>query len=49
MLRSNIKMRLDSIYQLEIERGKKRKNLKDWNGYLDKQSERDGKINELLK
>lgn len=44
-----IKSKLEAIYQEELEENRKRKLLKDWNGYLDKKSERDDKLNKLLK
>ena len=46
--RSKIKSELERIYALELEENRKRKLLKDWNGYLDKKSERDDKLNKIL-
>ena len=52
-LKSNIKSELDIIYQKEIEKNNRIKEvktfLKDWNGYVDKESERDNKLNDILK
>lgn len=52
-LKSNIKSELDIIYKKEIEKNNRIKEvktfLKGWNGYLDKQSERDSKLNDILK
>lgn len=47
-IRTKIKSELDKIYQKEIFENKKRKALEDWNGYIDKKSERDDKLNQLL-
>ena len=50
-----IKSRLDDIYKNKLEDIKKEKkikssidNLMKWDGYLDKQGRRDGKIKEIL-
>lgn len=52
-LRSNIKSHLDYLYKKEIENNNRIKQsksvFKNWNGYLDKESERDGKLNDILK
>jgi hypothetical protein len=48
-LRTEIKSKLDTIYEKELEELKKKKSLKDWNGYIDKKSERDDKLNKILK
>lgn len=47
-LRLDIKSKLDLIYAEELEKKRKVRKLKDWNGYLDKQSERDDKLNQIL-
>jgi hypothetical protein len=47
-LRLDIKSKLDSIYAEELDKKRKVKKLKDWNGYLDKQSERDDKLKQIL-
>lgn len=52
-LRSNIKSHLDYLYKKEIENNNRIKQsksvFKNWNGYLDKEAERDGKLNDILK
>ena len=47
-VRQEIKVELERIFQRELEENQKRKSLKDWNGYIDKKSERDDKLNQLL-
>lgn len=52
-LKSNIKCHLDHLYKKEIENNNRIKQsksvFKNWNGYLDKESERDSKLNDILK
>lgn len=47
-IRNTIKSELEKIYQREIFEIQKRKELKEWNGCVDKKSERDDKLNQLL-
>jgi hypothetical protein len=47
-VRQEIKVELERIFQRELEENQRRKRLKDWNGYIDKKSERDDKLNQLL-
>ena len=46
--RNQIKSELEKIYHRELEQNRKRKLLKDWNGYIDLKSERDDKLNKIL-
>ena len=48
-LSTDIKCRLDYMYREELERLKVKKAIKDWDGYLDLPSKRDGKINQIIK
>lgn len=48
-LRIQIKSELEEIYKKELEEKRRFKTLKDWNGCIDKQSERDDKLNRILK
>lgn len=47
-VRQEIKSELERIFQRELEENQRRKLLKDWNGNLDRKSERDDKLNQLL-
>jgi len=47
-VRQEIKVRLEKIFESELQENQRRKRLKDWNGNLDKKSERDDKLNQLL-
>ena len=47
-VRQEIKSELERIFQRELEENQRRKLLKDWNGNIDKKSERDDKLNQLL-
>lgn len=47
-IRTQIKSELEKIYQREIFENQRRKALEDWNGYIDKKSERDDKLNKIL-
>ena len=47
-VRQEIKVELEKIFERELEENQRRKLLKDWNGNLDKKSERDDKLNQLL-
>lgn len=46
-LKRKIKYYTDSLYEGDIKKKESINKLKNWNGYLDKQSERDGKLEEL--
>jgi hypothetical protein len=46
--RNKIKSELEKIYSRELEENRRRKLLKDWNGYIDKKSERDDKLDKIL-
>lgn len=48
-LRNQIKSDLEKIYKKELEEKRRFKTLKDWNGCVDKKSERDDKLNKILK
>jgi hypothetical protein len=48
ILRKNIKFQLDNYYKEDINAKNIKKNFKIWNGYIDKQSERDDKLNKIL-
>jgi hypothetical protein len=48
-LRTQIKSDLEKIYKKELEEKRRFKTLKDWNGCIDKQSERDDILNKILK
>ena len=52
-LRNDIKRHLDEIYSLELKVKRHSKELKDnlkkWDGYIDSQSKRDDKLNNILK
>jgi hypothetical protein len=51
-LRIAIKNHLDDIYHRELEQMRNKKELKNslkkWDGYVDKQSKRDDRLNQLL-
>jgi len=47
VITNNIKSELDYRLQKEIENKKFNDTYKNWNGFLDKQSERDGKLNDI--
>ena len=47
-IRTQIKSELEKIFQDEIFENQRRKTLKDWNGCIDKKSERDDKLNKIL-
>ena len=47
-LRSEIKSNLDYLYKDELERIKRKKELNGWDGYIDIQSKRDDKINQVI-
>jgi hypothetical protein len=47
-VRQAIKVELETRFQRELEENQRRKLLKDWNGNLDKKSDRDDKLNQLL-
>lgn len=47
-VRQEIKVRLEKIFESELQENQRRKRLKDWNGNIDKKSERDDKLNQLL-
>ena len=48
-VRQEIKSELERIFERELEENQRRKLLKDWNGYIDKKSERDDKLNQILR
>lgn len=47
-VRQEIKKELEKIFERELQENQRRKLLKDWNGNLDKKSDRDDKLNQLL-
>jgi len=47
-LRQQIKSKLDSLYADELDKKRKKKLLKDWDGYIDLKSKRDDRLNEIL-
>lgn len=47
-LKNQIKSDLEMVYKKELEEKRRIKNLKDWNGNIDKKSERDDKLNKIL-
>ncbi len=47
-LRRDIKSSLDRIYHEELEKKRRKKSLNDWDGYIDTQSKRDDKLNQIL-
>ncbi len=48
-LRFRIKENLDNIYSSEVEINRRKKSFNDWNGSIDKASDRDQKLNQILK
>jgi hypothetical protein len=48
-LARNFKSSLDDLYQIKIQRKKRKEILKNWDGYLCEQSKRDDKINQVIK
>ena len=48
-LRNEIKSKLDSIYEVELKKKREKNLIKSWDGYIDIQSKRDDKLNQLLK
>ena len=48
VMSADIKNKLDCYFKDDDRRRKKKNNFKNWNGYLDKRSQREGKINQLL-
>lgn len=47
-LSAEIKHQLEKTFALELEEINKTKKFKSWNGYLDKQSQREGKIDQII-
>lgn len=47
-LKDKIKYDLEKIYKKELEEKRRIKTLKDWNGNIDKKSDRDDKLNKIL-
>jgi hypothetical protein len=47
-LKNNIKSSLKQLYSDELKKKTLENNLKNWDGYIDTQSKRDDKLNQLL-
>lgn len=47
-LKNQIKSDLEMVYKKELEEKRRIETLKDWNGNIDKKSERDDKLNKIL-
>ena len=47
LLRARIKKELEEIYAVELTKKRIQDTYKNWNGYIDLKSERDGKLNDL--
>lgn len=47
-LKKKIKENLDYQYRAELRKLKDKSDFSNWNGYIDKQTERDDKINQIV-